>query len=311
MIYVMVKRWFVPILLISMLFAQAALAESPAAKPDSGVSKNKPKRVVMVRVNGEEITVEEFVNFLQKNPAHIQAYTSNEGKANAIRALVTNVLMRQGMTSEGLLSGSEKITEEKLKQAYNKFSEKHFPLPPAPAEKSIRKYYLQHQNDYSIPELARISQIQFRVPEKATPEQKSGARKKAEAALERLKSGEPFAKVADELTENPAAKSRGGDLGFFPRQEIPWLRDALKNLKPGQYSRIIESPAGYEILLFTDVRPRLNSTFDGVRDKVAQRMRLEAQGKARKAYLDQLSKKAKIEIVQEDLKPLFPKGMFP
>lgn len=311
MIHVMVKIWFAPILLFSMLFAQAALAESPAAKTDSDVSKNKPKRVVMVRVNDEEITVEDFVNFLQKNPTHIQAYTSNDGKANAIRSMVANALLRQRMTGDGLLSDSEKVTEEKLKQSYSKFSEKHFPLPPAPAEKAVRRYYLQHQNDFSIPELARVSQVQFRVPEKATPEQKSAARKKAEVALERLKAGEPFAKVAEELTENPAAKTRGGDLGFFPRQEISWLRDALKDLKPGQYSRVIESPAGYEILLFTDVRPRLNSTYEDVRDKVAQRMQLEAQSKARKAYLDRLSKEAKIQIVQEELKPLFPKGIFP
>lgn len=311
MIHVMVKLWFAPILLVSMLFAQAALAEIPAAKADIDVSKAKPKRVVMVRVNGEEITVEDYVNFLQKNPTQIQASTSKEGKANAVRVLVANALMRQRMTGDGLLSDSEEITEAKLKQAYAKFSEKHFSLPPAPAEKAVRHYYLQHQNDYGIPELARVSQIQFRVPEGATPEQKSAARKKVEAARERLKAGVPFAKVAEELTENPAAKSRGGDLGFFPRQEISWLRDALKDLKPGQYSRVIESPSGYEILLFTDIRPRLNSTYEDVRDKVAQRMRIEAQGKAREAYLDRLSKEAKIEIVQEELKPLFSKGMFP
>jgi len=311
MIRVLVKLWFTPILLVSMLFAQAA-AESAAAEADMDVSKVKPERVVMVRVNGEEITVEDYVNFLQKNPTYVQASMAKDGKAKVVQVLVANALMRQRMTGDGLLSNSEKITEAKLMSAYAQLSEKHFPLPPAPADdEAVRQYYLQHQNDYGIPELARVSQIQFLVPKNATPGQKSAARKKAEAALKRLKAGEPFAKVAKALTENPAAKSRGGDLGFFPRQEVSWLQDALKDLKPGQYSRVIESPVGYEILLFTDIRPRLNSTYEDVRDKVAQRMRLEAQDKDREAYLNRLAKEAKIEIVQEELKPLFPKGIFP
>ena len=310
MIREMVKLLFAFILLVSMLFGHAA-AESKAAKVDMDVSKAKPERVVMVRVNGDEITVEDYAKFIQANPIYIQTSTPNDGKANAIRVLVANTLIRQRMISDGLLTGSKKISGEQFKQAYTKFSEKNFPLPSDPDEKAVRDYYLRYQNDYGIPEMVRVSQIQFRIPKDATSEQKSAAHKKAEAAWERLKAGEPFAKVAKELTENPAAKSWDGDLGFFPREEFPWLRDALKDLKPGQYSQVIESTSGYEILLFTDIRPRLNSTYEQMRDKLIQRMRLEAQGKAREAYLDRLSKKAKIEIVEKELKPLFPKGIFP
>ncbi|MBQ3636298.1 MAG: peptidylprolyl isomerase [Bacteroidales bacterium] len=49
----------------------------------------------------------------------------------------------------------------------------------------------------------------------ATPADTMAAYKKAEAALRRVSSGEDFEKVAREVSEDPSAKTNGGDLGFF------------------------------------------------------------------------------------------------
>jgi peptidyl-prolyl cis-trans isomerase SurA len=59
----------------------------------------------------------------------------------------------------------------------------------------------------------------------------------------RLDSGEDFATVAMNYSEDPESASNGGDLGFTPQSALtktdPSTRDAVTKLKPGQYSNVI------------------------------------------------------------------------
>ncbi|MEW6036735.1 MAG: peptidylprolyl isomerase [Pseudomonadota bacterium] len=295
-------------------YAVESVKEAPAAtqmaKPATEQpAVKKPPRVVMFKTNGVEVSVEDYVNFLQHNQMYVEKSMTKEGKAEVIRAIIGNQLLKDDLIRKGMVS--KNATGQELGEAFKKLANEHFPLPPMPGEQAAYQYYLDHQNDYGIPEMVRISQIQFRTPENPTAEQKSAARQRAEAALRRLDAGEPFPKLAAELTENPSAKLPQGDIGFLPREGDPWLTEAVRNLKVGEHTKVIESPAGYEILMLTDVRKSLISPYANVRDKVMKSMMGEVQAKKRDAYVRELAKHAKIEIVQEELKPLFPKGVFP
>ena len=68
---------------------------------------------------------------------------------------------------------------------------------------------------------------------------------------------------------------------------------------------------GYEILMVTHVSEGLVAPYANVREKVIQRMRADAQSKKRDAYIEKLARNADITIVQDELKPLFPNGIFP
>jgi len=287
----------------------AAAVEAVPAKEES--TAKQPPRVVMLRIDGQDVTVQDYVNFLQRNTSYVHSSMTPEGKADAVRAVIANVLLQEDIKRKGLMPDSDKPTAAKLGLAYTKLAEQYFPLPPLPDEKEAYQYYLDHQNDFGIPEMVRVSQIQFRVPENASEEQKAAAKKRADAALKRLEAGEPFAQLAGELTENPQAKLPQGDLGFLPRERDRWLKAAIQGLKVGEHTKVIESPVGYEILMVTDVREALISPYANVRNKVMRNMRAKAQAKQRDAYVKELAKTAKIEIVQEELKPLFPNGVFP
>lgn len=294
-------------------YAGATAKSAPAAKsekaPGEQSTGKQPPRVVMFKTNGVEVTVQDYANFLQRNQVYVQKSMTDEGKAEVIREIIGNQLLKDDIVRKGL--AKKDGTAAELGEAFQKLAKEHFPLPPMPEEETVYKYYLDHQNDYGIPEMVRISQIQFRIPDNATAEQKTAARQRAEAALRRLDAGEAFPKVAAELTENPSAKPPQGDIGFLPREGDPWLTDAVRNLKVGERTKVIESPAGYEILMLTDVRKALITPYANVRDKVIQRMRAAGQAKQRDAYIKELARNAKIEIVQPELKPLFPKGVFP
>lgn len=75
---------------------------------------------------------------------------------------------------------------------------------------------------------------------------------RAEAALAQLKNGKDFATLATEVSEDPVSKIAGGDFGFSieknNRDVNPATVEALFKLKDGEYSSIINTGYGLEIV---------------------------------------------------------------
>jgi parvulin-like peptidyl-prolyl isomerase len=95
----------------------------------------------------------------------------------------------------------------------------------------------------------------------AHPELDSKAsRAKAEGLLARVRAGEDFVKLADEFTEDPSGKGRGGDLGWFGRgMMVKPFEDAAFSLKPGEVSGVVESQFGFHIIKLEERRPQGDS----------------------------------------------------
>ena len=94
----------------------------------------------------------------------------------------------------------------------------------------------------------RLAHIIVRVPEQATPDQLMRLGARANEALAQVRRGEDFGKVAASFSEAPDALS-GGDMGVRPTNRLPTLyADAVANLKAGEVSPILRSPAGFHIV---------------------------------------------------------------
>ena len=99
-----------------------------------------------------------------------------------------------------------------------------------------------------------ISHIILRVPEQATPDQLMRIGARARSALEQLRRGDDFAKVAASYSDAPDGLT-GGVMGMRPLDRVPALyADAVKKLKPGELSDVLRSPAGFHIVKLVDVR---------------------------------------------------------
>lgn len=99
-----------------------------------------------------------------------------------------------------------------------------------------------------------IAHIVLRVPEQASPDQLMRIGARARAALEQLRRGDDFAKVAASYSDAPDALS-GGAMGLRPLDRLPALyADAVKQLKPGELSDVLRSPAGFHIVKLIDTR---------------------------------------------------------
>jgi peptidyl-prolyl cis-trans isomerase SurA len=109
-------------------------------------------------------------------------------------------------------------------------------------------YFAQHKDEFPLrPPEFRVGIIQIAIE----PDEKelATARKRAEDALARVKGGESFTRVAQELSEDPATRNSGGDLGFFGRGQLePAFEQAAFSLGPGEVSGIILTPFGFHII---------------------------------------------------------------
>lgn len=78
---------------------------------------------------------------------------------------------------------------------------------------------------------------------------KEDAKKLAEDIAAKAKRGADFAALANEYTEDPSGRGRGGKLGTFGRgRMVPEFDRATFALQPGQVSGVIESAFGYHII---------------------------------------------------------------
>ncbi len=109
------------------------------------------------------------------------------------------------------------------------------------------------QGDVGAQEV-NLSHIVIRVPEQATPDQLMRIGARAQNALDQLRKGDDFAKVAASFSDAPDALA-GGAMGMRPLDRLPALyADAARKLKPGQLSEILRSPAGFHIVKLVDMR---------------------------------------------------------
>ena len=70
----------------------------------------------------------------------------------------------------------------------------------------------------------------------------------AQAAYARLKKGEDFLKVAQEVSQDPGVKANKGDMGWITVFTLPYFfENKIYSLRPGTYSGIVRSKSGYHL----------------------------------------------------------------
>jgi peptidyl-prolyl cis-trans isomerase SurA len=141
----------------------------------------------------------------------------------------------------------------------------------------------------------RARHIFVATPERATPGFVATARKKAEDALQRVKSGETFAIVAREMSDGPTARE-GGDLGYFKKGlMLPAIEQAAFALKPGEISPLIKTSSGFHIVMVEDRRAIPPKPLPEVKEDIRNQLANESIFKERENYVASLRKTAQID----------------
>ncbi|MEO6921843.1 MAG: peptidylprolyl isomerase [Collimonas sp.] len=115
-----------------------------------------------------------------------------------------------------------------------------------------------------------LAQILVRVPENATADQIAQRAKRAEEAMQQIRSGGNFASIAAAYSDSTDALT-GGDMGWRTQDRLPSLYvEAVANLAPGQVSGILKSANGFHIVKLINKRAAASAPKDTAAAPVQQ-----------------------------------------
>jgi parvulin-like peptidyl-prolyl isomerase len=125
-------------------------------------------------------------------------------------------------------------------------------------------------------------------------------RRKAQEILAKAKSGASFAQLANELTDDLAARNAkiGGDLGYQERgQLVPKLADAIWALKPGEvYPGLVQTSLGFHIVKVTAHEKPGQVPLAEVKEALRIALRQQKNEQALAAWLKQRRKTTRIVL---------------
>jgi len=125
------------------------------------------------------------------------------------------------------------------------------------------------------------------------------AERKIQALAARLQSGEDFATVAQNYSEDPRTAAGGGDMGFVPLSALNSsapLKQMVTSLKVGQLSPILRSSQGFHIFKLLGVEEAGQHTLADLRvqSAIRQTLRNEKEQLLKAAYIESLRNRAKV-----------------
>lgn len=165
-------------------------------------------------------------------------------------------------------------------------------------DKALLDEYLDQEAKKAVtPEAAR--KLYDETVKAITPEEEVRARHilvetedDAKKAHARVKGGEDFAKVAEELSKDPGSKGEGGDLGFFAKDRmVEPFADAAFKLAPGQISDPVKTQFGFHVIKVEEKRTKPVPTFEETREQIDTYLGRKAQ----QDLILALRQKAKVE----------------
>jgi peptidyl-prolyl cis-trans isomerase SurA len=183
-------------------------------------------------------------------------------------------------------------------------------------DSDIRDYYNAHKAEFNLIEpqyhVAHIfvttqpGPVRNRKDSKAQND--AEAKRKIQMIANRLDSGEDFATVAMDWSEDAETAATGGDLGMMPesglKQTDSATRDAVLKLKPGQYTGILtvihpetKQFIGYRIVKLIAKEPAGQRDLNDprVQQAIRDNLRERREQLLKSAYYDVIRDEAKVE----------------
>jgi peptidyl-prolyl cis-trans isomerase SurA len=176
------------------------------------------------------------------------------------------------------------------------------------SEEEARAYYEQHREEFTTPSEITLREIFLEVPttdQGVNVAQDEEARARAEDVRKRLLAGEPFPRLAGDVSAAPS-KANGGLIGPIRSSELaPQLQELLGRMKIGDITEVLRTPRGYQILKLESRTETRIRTFEDARTDIADKVMEQKLAGERLKYLDRLRAQATIDFRNAELKKAY------
>jgi parvulin-like peptidyl-prolyl isomerase len=182
----------------------------------------------------------------------------------------------------------------------------------AVTEAEARAYYGKHDAQFTTPSQITLREILIEVPitdRGINAAQNDEARAKADAVRKRLLGGEPFARLAADLSDAPS-KANGGLIGPLSRTELAApLQKLLTSMKVGDITDVINTSRGYQILKLESRTDEKVKSFDDARNEISEKVADEKRRGELQKYLEKLRGQAIIQWKNDELKKAYEQAL--
>ncbi|MBZ4420264.1 peptidyl-prolyl cis-trans isomerase [Myxococcus sp. RHSTA-1-4] len=186
--------------------------------------------------------------------------------------------------AQGQLSMAELRTQEASRLTIEKLFASHVYSRVAVTEEELRAWYTAHEADFHEAEEVHAAQIVVKGLDEARRVQAQ------------LKAGKKFSDLARRYSLSADGKV-GGDLGFFPRGQMPPAFDEVVfKLGVGQVSDVVSTEYGYHLFRVLERKPARKREFAEVRQLVEAKLLEKKRAEAQEAFEKELREKAQVQV---------------
>ena len=262
---------------------QKALSEVMAEVKTSVIEDKQKKKwglnkfEALFSIHGKRFTVEEFMEEWEElSPDHRRQFASFEAKKNLLDQLLIKELMLEDVEDELVDSENKKelsqMKEQILRQILHK---EEVDEKIEITDDDARELYEKYKYELREPAKAKISLV--RISKGFSDDEQDSARKKIDEAEAKLTSGEDFAKVAQEYSEDWTA-SQGGRLDQWIYEGASYLGEVLQHglhrhifrLDQGEVSDVFKFQDDFFIVRLEEKQEARQQTFEEAKPHVKE-----------------------------------------
>ncbi len=220
-------------------------------------------------MNGENVTAQDLAQAQEDVGSTLPRQMNDAARRKALLDYLVDLKL---VTEKAVADKMDQTPDFKAKMAYYR-------------EKLLMEGYLGKIAKDSVTEAA-IKATYDEAAKAQKPEEEVHAlhilvptEKEALDVEKRLKAGEDFGKLADQLSKDPGSK--GGDLGWFTKDRmVPEFAEVAFTLQPGQVSQPVKTQFGWHVIKVLEKRTKPFPPLDQVRDQLDRFVAQRAQSQA-------------------------------
>lgn len=257
------------------------------------------KDPVVAKVNGTDIRQSD-INFAEEEAGQLPPMSPEQKQDYLVQFTADMILVSKAADDKKLGD----TADFKRKLAFNRNKLLMEALLTQTGKEALTEEAMKKVYDDALKQMGEEKEVHARhiLIRAAAGDEKAGkeAEDKIKAIIVRLNKGEDFAKVANELTEDPSGKANGGDLGFFSKEQmVPEFSDTAFGLEKGKISGPVKTQFGWHVIKTEETRVKPQPKFEDVKPQIESFVTRKAQAE----MVTKLREAAKIERLDKPATP--------
>ncbi len=271
-----------------------ALAVGSLLLPGSGQRSELPTNAAAA-VNGEVVRVQDYERALAALATDRRNEVGEAEKRRVLDRLIEEELLIQHAIELGLVRSDRRVRADLVSALIQSVVSEAATLEATRAQ--IEAFYKENLDYFTQPGRVRTRQILVRVGESRAAEE---ALERAREITRRLRAGEPFAEMKNELGDREVARLPDGLLPPTKLREYlgPTAARTVLALEPGAISDPVRTAGGFRVLQLLEREPERTPPLREIQTEVLTEFRRRAGDRALRSYLDELRARAEIQIAE-------------